>query len=73
MKKNLSTKTVIIAIALVVLASVLLIWRGASTQNDRGVVKPLDALDQGKINPEDAQKAFLKWKQTGEAVPSPEK
>ncbi|MHB1000061.1 MAG: hypothetical protein ACYC27_12525 [Armatimonadota bacterium] len=66
MKKKLSTSTVVAVIALVVLVSALLIWKGVSTQNDKGVVKPMDALNQGQVDPAAAQQAYLKWKQTGE-------
>lgn len=65
MKKKLSTSTVVAVIAVVVLVSALLIWKGVSTQNDKGVVKPMDMMKQGAINPQDAQNAYLRWKQTG--------
>lgn len=65
MKKKLSTSTVVTVIAVVVLVFALLIWKGISTQNSDDVAKPMDMMKQGAINPQDAQNAYLRWKQTG--------
>lgn len=39
--------------------------KSVSTQNDKGVAKLMDMMKQGTMNPQDAQNAYQKWKQTG--------